>query len=98
MKNTEVRIPRLLMLLLLFANFASRASAANKGLVIAMGGGNGTPEIYEKWRTLSGGTNAHVVLIPTANNPGDDIAPVLEGLRQVFGIQDVSVLDTKDRA
>ena len=98
MKQTQVRMPRLLMLLLLFANFASRASAVNKGFVIAMGGGNGTPEIYEKWRTLSGGTNAHVVLIPTANNPGDDIAPVLEGLRQVFGIQDVSVLDTKDRA
>jgi hypothetical protein len=98
MKNTKVRIPRLLILLLLFANFASRASAANKGFVIAMGGGNGTPEIYEKWRTLSGGTSAHVVLIPTANNPGDDIAPVLEGLRQIFGIQDVSVLDTKDRA
>jgi len=33
-----------------------------------MGGGNGTPEIYEKWKTLGGGTNAHVVLIPTANN------------------------------
>jgi len=98
MKNTKVRIHRLLILLLLFANFASRASAANKGFVIAMGGGNGTPEIYEKWRTLGGGTNAPVVLIPTANNPGDDIAPVLEGLRQVFGIQDVSVLDTKDRA
>ena len=58
MKNTKVRIHRLLVLLLLFANFASRASAANKGFVIAMGGGNGTPEIYEKWRTLGGGTNA----------------------------------------
>ena len=98
MKNTKVRVPRLLILLILFANFASRASAANKGFVIAMGGGNGTPEVYEKWRTLSGGTNAHVVLIPPANNPGDEIAPILEGLRQVFGIQDVSVLDPKDRS
>jgi cyanophycinase len=98
MKHTKIGIPRLLILLLFLANFASWASAANKGFVIAMGGGNGTPEIYEKWKTLGGGTNAHVVLIPTANNPGDDIAPVVEGLKHVFGIQDVSVLDTKDRA
>jgi cyanophycinase len=97
MKRKNVGIPRLVVLLLLFASFAGRASAANKGFVIAMGGGNGTPEIYEKWKTLGGGTNAHVVLIPTANNPGDDIAPVVEGLKHVFGIQDVSVLDTKDR-
>jgi cyanophycinase len=98
MKRRNVPIPRLLTLTLLFAGFATCASAANKGFVIAMGGGNGTPEIYEKWRRLGGGKNAHVVLIPTANNPGDDIAPVVNGLKQVFGIQDVSVLDTKDRA
>src|SRR5882762_917242 len=98
MKCNSVGIPRLLILFLLIASFASRASAANKGFVIAMGGGNGTPEIYEKWKTLGGGANARVVLIPTANNPGDDIAPVVEGLKHVFGIQNVSVLDTKDRA
>jgi len=40
---------------------------------------------------------SRVVLIPTAHNPGDDIAPVVHGLKQVFGVQDVSVLDTKDR-
>jgi len=97
MKCTNVAIRRLLALSLLFASFASRASAADKGFVIAMGGGNGTPEIYEKWRSLGGGPNAHVVLIPTANNPGDDIAPVVNGLKHVFGIQDVSVIDTKDR-
>src|SRR2546422_5194664 len=44
---------------------SSRVSAANKGFVIAMGGGNGTPEIYEKWKSLGGGKNAKVVLIPT---------------------------------
>ncbi len=98
MKRQNVTMPRLLTLVLLFAGIASRASAANKGVVIAMGGGNGTPEIYEKWKNLGGGKNAHVVLIPTANNPGDDIAPVVNGLKQVFGVQDVSVLDTKDRA
>jgi len=98
MKRKNVTVPRLLTLALLFAGIASRASAANKGVVIAMGGGNGTPEIYEKWKSLGGGKNARVVLIPTANNPGDDIAPVVNGLKQVFGVQDVSVLDTKDRA
>jgi cyanophycinase len=87
-----------LILVLLFAGFASHASAASKGVVIAMGGGNGTPEIYETWKRLGGGRNAHVVLIPTANNPGDDIAPVINGLKQLFGVQDVSVLDTKDRS
>src|ERR1700704_6270257 len=98
MKCKSVGIPRLLILFLLITSFASRASAANKGFVIAMGGGNGTPEIYEKWKTLGGGTNARVVLIPTANNPGDGISPGVEGLKHVFGIQGVAVLDTKDRA
>jgi len=63
MKRKNVTIPRLLTLVLLFAGIADRASAANKGVVIAMGGGNGTPEIYEKWKSLGGGRNAHVVLI-----------------------------------
>jgi len=62
------------------------------------GGGNGTPEIYETWRNLGGGKNARVVLIPTANNPGEDVAPVINGLKHVFDVQDVAVLDTKDRA
>jgi cyanophycinase len=97
MKRKNMTILRLLNLVLLLASIASRASAGDKGIVIAMGGGNGTPEIYEKWKSLGGGKNAHVVLIPTANNPGDDIAPVVNGLKQVFGVQDVAVLDTKDR-
>jgi cyanophycinase len=97
MKRNRVTL-WVLAVVLLFAVLANRASAANKGVVIAMGGGNGTPEIYEKWKSLGRGKNAHVVLIPTANKPGDDIAPVVNGLKQVFGIQDVSVVDTKDRA
>ncbi len=97
MKCKNVTVPRFFMLVLLISGFASPASPANKGVVIAMGGGNGTPEIYEKWKSLGGGSNAHVVLIPTANNPGDDITPVINGLKQVFGVQEISVLDTKDR-
>ena len=97
MKHEKVMALRLLVALL-FAGFASCGSAAQKGVLIAMGGGDGTPEIYEKWKALGGGQNAHVVLIPTANNPGEDIAPVVNGLKQVFGVQDVAVLDTKDRA
>jgi cyanophycinase len=97
MKRKIVAVPRFFILVLLIFGFAGPAAAANKGAVIAMGGGNGTPEIFEKWRSLGGGSNAHVVLIPTANNPGDDIAPVISGLKQLFGVQDVSVLDTKDR-
>lgn len=96
--HSNVTIPRLLVLILVLACFSSYVIAGNKGIVIAMGGGNGTPEIYETWKKLGGGKNAHVVLIPTANNPGDDIAPVVDGLKQVFGVQDVSILDTKDRA
>ena len=82
---------------LLFLLCVARASAGDKGFVLAMGGGNGTPEIYEKWKKLGGGSKAHVVLIPTANNPGDEIAPVINGLKQVFGVQEIEVLDTKDR-
>jgi hypothetical protein len=58
MKRKNVTISPLLTLVLLFAGIASRASAANKGVVIAMGGGNGTPEIYETWKRLGGGKNA----------------------------------------
>jgi len=97
MKHKKVMALRLLVFALLFGGFAGCVSAAEKGVVIAMGGGNGTPEIYEKWKALGGGQNAHVVLIPTANNPGEDIAPVVNGLKQVFGVQEVAVLDTKDR-
>ncbi len=100
MKYRNATITWQLALVLLLASFVSRASAdgQGKGAAIAMGGGNGTPEIYAKRKSLGGGKNAHVVLIPTANNPGDDIAPVVNGLKQVFGVQDVSVLDTRDRA
>lgn len=98
MKRKTLGIPRLLLVSLLLATSARPASVANKGFVIAMGGGNGTPEIYEKWKNLGGGANAHVVLIPTANNAGEDITPVVEGLKHVFGVQEVSILDTKDRA
>lgn len=85
------------LLFLLCIGFVTSASAGSKGLVIAMGGGNGTTEIYEKWKNLGGGSKAHVVLIPTANNPDDEIAPVINGLKQLFGVQEVAVLDTKDR-
>jgi len=63
-----------------------------------MGGGNGSPEIFETWKRLGGGQNAQVVLIPTANNPDDDVAPVVNGLKQLFAVQDVALLDTKDRS
>ena len=90
-------IVRSSLLFLLCSGFVGRVSAGDKGFVLAMGGGNGTPEIYEKWKKLGGGSKAHVVLIPTANNPGDEIAPVINGLKQVFGVQEIAVLDTKDR-
>jgi hypothetical protein len=43
--HTNVTIPRLLVLPLVLACFVSHVMAGNKGTVIAMGGGNGTPEI-----------------------------------------------------
>jgi cyanophycinase len=97
MKFTD-SIPRSFLLFLSCVAFVTSASAGNKGFVIAMGGGNGTPEIYQEWKSLGGGSKAHVVLIPTANNPGDEIAPVINGLKQVFGVPEVAVLDTKDRS
>src|SRR5215469_16219581 len=91
-------ISRSFLLCLLCTGFVTSASAGGKGFVLAMGGGNGTTEIYEKWKNLGGGNKAHIVLIPTANNPGDEIAPVINGLKQVFGVQEIAVLDTKDRS
>jgi hypothetical protein len=94
MKRTHA-IP-LLSLAFSFTVFATGASGAYQGTLVAMGGGNGTPEIFEKWKSLGGGQNARVVLIPTANNPGDDVTPVINGLKQVFGVPEISVLD-KDK-
>jgi cyanophycinase-like exopeptidase len=85
------------LLFLMCSGFVTSTSAGGKGFVLAMGGGNGTAEIYEKRRNLGGASKAHVVLIPTANNPGDEIAPVISGLKQVFGVEEVAVFDTKDR-
>jgi cyanophycinase len=76
----------------------SQSRPLDHGTLVAMGGGNGSPEIFEIWKSLGGGSNAHVVLIPTANNPDDNVTPVINGLKQLFGVQDVVVLDTKDRA
>jgi hypothetical protein len=77
--HTNVTISRLLVLTLVLACFVRHGMAGNKGIVIATGGGNGRPEIYETWKKLGGGKNAQVVLIPTANNPSDDIAPAVNG-------------------
>jgi cyanophycinase len=90
----------LVLLLLTFGLLCGCSSnrPLDHGTMIAMGGGNGSPEIFESWKRLGGGQNARVVLIPTANNPGDDLAPVINGLKQVFTVQEVVILDTKDRA
>src|SRR5262252_8518319 len=64
----------------------SRSRPLDHGTLVAMGGGNGSPEIFEKWKNLGGGQTARVVLIPTANNSDEDVAPVINGLKQLFAV------------
>ena len=52
---------------LLLISLARPASAADQGYVIAMGGGEGTPEIYQAWKSLGGGAHARVLPAPYAH-------------------------------
>jgi cyanophycinase len=87
--------------LLAIAAQAQKPSAIStgpkKGSLVIVGGGRIPQSIREKFITLAGGPNANIVYIPTAAedralNIGGDESP------RLFGLKNVTVLHTRDRA
>jgi cyanophycinase len=64
-----------------------------------MGGGEVTPEIAQRFVALAGGRHGRFVYIPTAA-PDEEIVPtdLAAWFRTTFGVDDVTILHTRDRA
>ena len=69
------------------------------GALLLMGGGDVTPEIAQRFVALAGGRRGHFVYIPTAA-PDEEIVPadLAAWFRTTFGVEDVTILHTRDRA
>jgi cyanophycinase len=69
------------------------------GSLVIVGGGMRDPAILERFIQLAGGTEAPIVVIPTAGG-GETYDQYYSGLRRFkeAGVKDVTVLHTKDRA
>jgi cyanophycinase len=71
------------------------SSGPPKGALV-VGGGDDVAEIRAKFRELAGGTEARVVLIPTASELDDFPPEALEGWKRRFGFKNVTLLHTRD--
>lgn len=71
----------------------------SKGALVIVGGGKVGPQIVDRFVALAGGADAHFVVIPTA---GEDAQIDPEANRKKFmerfGVKNVTVLHTRDRA
>lgn len=90
-----VFIAIMLEMLSLSALFA-QTTGPKKGTLVIMGGGGQQTEIWKRFIALSGGENAKIVVIPTANEDagiaGDKTAEALQKL----GAKQATVLHTRD--
>src|SRR5262249_29041456 len=70
-----------------------------KGALVIVGGGRIGPEIFDKFFELAGGTDAPVVVIPTAGG-AETYAADWPGLKRLedYGATNLTVLHTTDRA
>jgi cyanophycinase len=79
---------------------ASEFIGPEKGSLVIVGGGRLGPDIWARFVELAGGTNARIVIIPTANedsaiNTGKSFE---KELLQSLGVQNVVVLHTRNPA
>ncbi len=70
-----------------------------KGHLLIVGGGKVTPEIWNRFVELAGGSQASIVIIPTA---GDDSAinsgrTPEKNMLTSLGVQDITILHTRDQ-
>ncbi|HEV3038678.1 MAG TPA: cyanophycinase [Candidatus Angelobacter sp.] len=81
---------------------ASAQSGPSKGTLVLEGGAAmPVPEVAQRFGALAGGANGHVVLVPTAADDGlitpEALKRITESLKQLFGVQDLVVVHTRDR-
>jgi cyanophycinase len=78
--------------------FAASVGPSRGALVIA-GGGKLAPEVRQRFVALAGGPNASFVTIPTAlDDKALDLAHAAKRFQEYFGVNNVAVLHTRDRA
>lgn len=79
------------------ANVPAASGGIAHGALLIVGGGAMGPELWNRFVELAGGTKAHIVVIPTANED-DAIAEdhTTDHLR-TLGVAQVTVLHTRDR-
>jgi cyanophycinase len=67
-----------------------------KGTLIIIGGGGMTPEIWQRFIDLAGGTKAKIVVIPTANEEAEIGKDFTVQKIHSLGVKDATVLHTRD--
>jgi cyanophycinase len=78
---------------------ASSSSGPEKGALVIVGGGAIGPEIVARFVALAGGPESEFVVIPTATEAEKvDTKRVRERFVRTFGVKNVTVLHTRDRA
>jgi cyanophycinase len=73
----------------------SGASGPTSGALVVVGGGEVGPEIAARFLELAGGSDAPVVVIPTAGET-DPIPNPIPAFLRTAGVKDITVLHTRD--
>lgn len=87
------------MMSLALAGVTAERVPVGSGALLLLGGGDVTPEIARRFVALAGGRDRHFVCIPTAA-PHDEISPpeLKTWFQATFGVNDVTILHTRDRS
>jgi cyanophycinase len=89
-----------LLLLLSTASLSAQVHGPAKGSLVIVGGAMQDPAIVQRFIELAGGTEAPIVIIPTAGEADDEYHQFWSGLKQWRdnGARHLTVLHTRDRA
>ena len=90
----------LLFVLLGSVTLGAQVHGPEKGSLVIVGGAMQDPAIVQRFIELAGGTEAPIVIIPTAGEADDDYHQYWSGLKQWRdnGAKNLTVLHTRDRA
>jgi cyanophycinase len=82
-----------------FGTLARSSVGPERGALVIVGGGGLGPEIVTRFVALAGGPESEFVVIPTASETDPvDTRRARERFMKAFGVKNVSVLHTRDRA
>jgi cyanophycinase len=87
------------LLLLLTASVSAQVHGPGRGSLVIVGGAMQDPAIVQRFIELAGGTEAPIVIIPTAGEADDEYHQFWSGLKQWRdnGARHLTVLHTRDR-